>query len=172
MQQFLETSRWVWVDYGIAGTLLLCGVFGLLRGFMREVLGLVTWFAAILVTMQYSHDFAVFFQAKISYPALRAAVAATLLFIATLIVGGLVTALLNQLLEKSGLSGIDRLAGLGLGLLKGALLISILVMLAGFSHLPEDQWWKESQLIPLFKSPALWLKDLIPSDLTAYINSR
>jgi len=66
----------------------------------------------------------------------------------------------------------DRLLGLVFGFIRGAVLVCVLVILAGLTPLPQDTWWKQSRLLPPFQSLALWLKDRMPSNLTGYINYR
>ncbi len=172
MMELLSTGKWVWVDYTIAGILLFSAVIGLLRGFIKEAFGLLTWIVALSLATRYCHEFSALFQNTITSPVARIGLAFTGLFIATLILGRLIGFLLSQLLEKTGLSISDRLLGMGFGMIKGAVLVAILVMLAGLSALPGDPWWKQSQLIPPFQSLAVWLKDHVPSKLTDYIKYR
>jgi membrane protein required for colicin V production len=94
------------------------------------------------------------------------------LFVMTLVLGGLISFLLGVLVNKTGLTGTDRFAGMIFGIVRGMVVVSILVMLAGLTPLPEDSWWKESKLIPPFQSLALWLRDHIPSGLAGYIKYR
>jgi membrane protein required for colicin V production len=172
LQEFLALDKWQWVDYTIAAILVIPGILGFLRGFIRESLSLSSWLAAIWVCSHYSQDVSTLLQDKISIQPVRLAVSCAILFFATLFIGSLVISLLSQLASKNGLSGIDRILGLGLGLIKGGLLITVLVLLAGSGHLPEDAWWKQSQLLPPFQSLANWLKDRIPPNLSAYLNYR
>ncbi len=172
MPDFLSTSHWVWIDYAIAGIIAISAVAGLVRGFIKEAFALLTWIVAIWVGMQYSRDLAPILQNAISYPSARIAAAFAILFFATLILGGLINFLLSQLVEKTGLTGSDRLVGMGFGIVRGAILVAVLVMLAGLTPLPEDPWWKQSVLIPPFQSLAVWLKDHIPSSLAGHINYR
>jgi membrane protein required for colicin V production len=165
-------EKMIWVDYAISGLVLISAVIGLLRGFVKEAFALATWMIAVGVGWQYTRDFAVLLQKVISYPSARIATAFGILFFMTLILGGLISFILNHLIEKTGLTGTDRLLGLLFGVLRGAVLVSIMVMLAGVSPLPEDPWWKQSLLIPPFQSLAVWLKDHIPSDLAGYIHYR
>ncbi|MDD1621741.1 MAG: CvpA family protein [Methylococcaceae bacterium] len=172
MPDFLSTSQWVWIDYAIAGIIAISAVMGLLRGFIKEAFALLTWIVAIWVGMQYSRDLSIILEKTITYPSARIAVAFAILFFATLILGGLINFLLSQLVEKTGLTGSDRLVGMGFGIVRGAVLVAVLVMLAGLTPLPEDPWWKQSSLIPPFQSLAVWLKDHIPSGLAGYIKYR
>ncbi|MGZ4960410.1 MAG: CvpA family protein [Methylomonas sp.] len=172
MQDFLSTNQWVWIDYVIAGIICVSAVMGLVRGFVREAFALLTWIVAAWVGMQYSRDLSPILQNTISYPSARIALAFAILFLATLILGGLINFLLSQLVEKTGLTGSDRLVGMVFGIVRGAVLVAVLVMLAGLTPLPEDPWWKQSLLIPPFQSLAIWLKDHIPSSLAGHINYR
>lgn len=172
MLDWLPLERMIWADFVIAGLMVVSAVIGLLRGFIKEAFALCTWMVAIGVGMHYCRDFAVYLQDRIDYPSARIAAAFAALFFMTLILGSFISFILKHLVEKTGLTGTDRLLGLSFGLVRGAVLVSMLVMLAGITPLPEDSWWKQSLLIPPFQSLALWLKDHIPSDLMGYIHYR
>ncbi|MCK9608112.1 MAG: CvpA family protein [Methylomonas sp.] len=172
MLDSLSMDKMIWVDYAISGLILVSAVIGLLRGFIKEAFALTIWVVAIWVGMYYSRDFAVLLQSTISYPSARIAAAFGLLFFMTLLLGALISFILNQLIEKTGLTGSDRILGILFGVLRGAVLVSVLVMLGGITPLPEDPWWQQSLLIPPFQSLAVWLKDHIPSDLAGYIHFR
>ena len=73
--------------------------------------------------------------------------------------------LVGQLVEKTGLTGTDRMIGVFFGTARGALLVGIAVLLAGLTALPNDPWWHESLLISYFQDLALWLRDLLPPDI-------
>ena len=167
--EILSTSQWVWVDYAIAGIVAISAILGLSRGFIREAFALITWVAAIWVASHYSHDFSILLQSSISYPSAQIALSFAGLFFATLILGSVISFILVQLIRSTGLSGSDRLVGMIFGFIRGAVLVSLLVMLAGLTPLPADPWWKKSQLIPPFQTFAIWLKQQIPANLADYI---
>lgn len=172
MSDVLNFDKMIWIDYAILGLVSISAIIGLIRGFIKEAFALLTWMVAIGVGWHYSRDFAVLLRNQIDYPSARIATAFILLFVMTLILGGLIGFILNHLIEKTGLSGTDRLVGMVFGIARGAVLVALLVMLAGVTPLPEDPWWKQSRLIPPFQSFAVWLKDHIPSDLAGYIHYR
>jgi membrane protein required for colicin V production len=168
----LALDSMIWIDYTISVLVIVSALIGLFRGFIKEAFVLVLWVIAVWVGMQYSRDFAVLLQDTISYPSARIAAAFGLLFFLTLILGGLISFILGQLVEKTGLSGSDRILGMLFGILRGVVLVSLLVMLAGLTPLPQDPWWKQSLLIPPLQTIAVWLKDHIPSGLAGYIHYR
>lgn len=172
MLDFLPWDKMLWVDYVITAIVCISALMGLFRGFIKEAFALVLWVVAVWVGIQYSRDVAALLQTTITYPSARMAAAFSILFFATLILGSLISFLLSQLIAKTGLTGSDRLLGMLFGIVRGAVLVSILVMLAGVTPLPEDPWWKQSILIPPFQSLAIWLKLHMPTGLADYINYR
>ncbi len=162
----------IWIDYAIIALIVISSVIGLLRGFIKEAFSLLLWVAAIWVGLNFSREFSGFLDGMISLPSARMAAAFAVLFILTLVIGGLISFLLSALIEKTGLTGSDRFAGMIFGIIRGAVVVSLIIMLAGLTPLPEDSWWKESTLIPPFQSLAEWLSEHVPSGMAGYIHYR
>lgn len=159
----------IWIDFAIIGVIFISLVIGLMRGLIKEALSLITWVLAIWVGLSFGRSLAGFLEQFIEYPSARMAVAFLSLFFLTLIIGSLIGFLLGELIKKTGLTGSDRFAGMIFGIGRGLLVVSILVMLAGMTPLPEDPWWNESKLIPPFQSLAIWLRDNMPPDMANYV---
>jgi membrane protein required for colicin V production len=154
----------IWVDYVILGIIGVSTIISLIRGFVREALSLVVWVVAFWVAWTFFRELA----AQLDYfsvPSVRLGIAFTVLFLTTLIIGALVNYLIGQLVDKTGLSGTDRLIGMLFGAARGILLVAVLVLLAGLTPLPEDPWWRESHLLAYFQELATWLKTLLPADI-------
>ncbi|BBL71025.1 CvpA family protein [Methylogaea oryzae] len=162
----------IWIDYAIIGLISLSAIVGLIRGFVREGFSLALWILAGWIGLTFSREFSVYLEASISMPSARIAAAFGILFVMTLVVGGLVGFLVSKLVSATGFSGTDRLAGLVFGVARGAVIVSVLVLLAGVTPLPEDPWWKESQLIPPFQKLALWLRGQLPAGVAGYVTYR
>lgn len=160
----------IWIDYAIIGLISISLIIGLFRGLIREAFALFTWGIAFWVGLTFSTPFATFLESSITNPSARIAAAFITLFLLTLILGAIINKLLSVLIDKTGLTGTDRVAGLIFGIARGVFFIVILVMLSGLTPLPESSWWKESQLLPMFQSLAVWLKLHIPDDMASYLN--
>jgi membrane protein required for colicin V production len=154
----------IWVDYVIIGIISLSAIVSLLRGFVREAFSLAAWILAFWISWTFFRDLSVHIE-WIEVPSLRLGAAFVALFLVTLILGALVNYLIGQLVDKSGLSGTDRVIGVLFGAARGAVLVSILVLLAGLTPFPEDPWWQESRLLGYFNELAIWLRDLLPPDI-------
>ncbi len=154
-----------WFDYLIIGILLLSALLSLIRGFVREAFSLAVWLLAFWVAWSFFRALAVQLAPWIGTPSVRLGLAFAVLLLVTLVVGGLINFLLVRLIERTGLSGTDRLVGMVFGLARGVLLVTVLVLLAGLTPMPQDPWWRESQLVPYFEELALWLRELLPQDI-------
>lgn len=156
-----------WVDWAI---LIIIGVsagISLLRGFVREALSLAGWILAFFVAKGFYTDFSNLLVNHIETPSLRYGVAWATLFLVTLTVFGLVNYLIGRLVEKAGLSGMDRIMGMVFGALRGVLVVSVaIIALRSFTPAEQDPWWRQSQLIPHVEIIGKWfydhLKDSIP----------
>jgi membrane protein required for colicin V production len=148
----------------IVGIILLSALVSLVRGFVREAFSLAVWVLAFWVSWSFFRDLAVPLQAWIGSPTVRLGIAFAALMIATLTVGGLVNYLIIQLVERTGMSGTDRLIGMIFGAARGVLLVAILVLLAGLTSLPREDWWLESTLVGYFQELSFWLRDLLPPE--------
>lgn len=151
--------QWVWVDYVILGLLVVSGLLGLLRGFVREMFSLMTWVAAVWIAIHFSDAFARQLESWISEGPLRKAAAFCIVLFGTLLVGAVAGGLIAKLLSSAGLSGTDRLVGLIFGVIRGALLAALLLAVAERTPLPQSPWWKQSVLIPTFMPLAGWIGD-------------
>lgn len=147
----------IWVDYGLLGLLGISGLLGLLRGFVRELLSLMTWVASIWVAMHFSDTLAPQLENFVEPGPLRKAAAFCILLFASLVVGALLGAIVAKLLSSAGLSGTDRLVGLVFGLIRGSLLVALLLAVAERTPMPQAPWWKQSVVIPWFKPVTVWI---------------
>lgn len=159
----------IWVDYCLIGLVAVSAVIGLMRGLIREVFSLLLWALAGWLALHYNHAFSVYLERVIPLDSARMAVSFGLIFVGILMAGGLVVFLLGKLVSSTGLDGADRLAGLLFGVARGALIVAVLVLLAGATPLPAQPWWKQSKLIPPFQALALWLRDQVPAGLAAQV---
>lgn len=154
-------------DYLILGVLGLSMLLGLLRGFVREAIGLLSWLGGLWLAWRYAHVLEPYMGGSIGEPPLSTWAARTLIVIAVLVVGWLIAGILSYTLRHSGLSiMVDRLLGLVTGFLRGAVVVAVFVLLGQFVQLTQTRWWKSSRLMPYAAEGAGWLQSFAETGMS------
>lgn len=122
-------------------------LFGLWRGFVREVLSLLAWIAALIVARLYSEAFGPMLGSWIASESMQTVFAFAVLFVATLIAGALVNHLVGKLIDIAGLKLTDRLLGGVFGIARSVVILMVFIYF-GTSFFATERWWLESRLIP------------------------
>lgn len=159
-----------WIDYGIIGILSISVIFGIVRGFFREAMSLVTWLAAIVVGFCYKEHVAAWFENSISLEWVRLIIAFILLVLLTLIVGGIISFLLSKLIHsKFKFNIVDRIVGMVCGLMvgfiKGIVIVSTLILLVNLMDTKPGPIWRQSYLVPKFEPVAHWIQQILPDSM-------
>ena len=152
------------LDFIILGIIAFSGIISIFRGFVREALSIITWILAFWVAWHFGQELSLLLTPYIRNAMLRYPAAFIGLFVLTMILGGLLNYLLAQLVDKSGLSGTDRVLGLLFGLLRGILIIGIMLLIMRLTPAPKQEWWTESRLVPVFMPLEAWLQSFLPKD--------
>lgn len=158
------------LDYGVLALVALSVLLGWWRGLAYEVLSLLGWVAAYLVARWFAPEVAPYLPASLGAEAVRMAAAFALLFVATLVVGGIVAWLLSKLVKFAGLGWLDGFLGAWFGLLRGAFLLLALTLLAGMTGLPQAKFWREAQLSAPLEQAALLAKGWLPLSMAQKIH--
>jgi membrane protein required for colicin V production len=159
-----------WIDVVILALIALSAILSLFRGFVREAVALMTWLVALWVAMAFYEDLATILSQWIPVPSAQKITAFAVLFICVLLVGAIINFLAGRLVDRTGLTGTDKMLGIFFGVARGGVIVAILVLLAGLTPLPQDPWWQDSQFIGYFQELALWLRNYLPSEIADNIN--
>ena len=154
-------------DYLIIGVLAFSMLLGLFRGFVREAIALLAWLGGLWLAWRYAPMVEPLFRGALDQP-VSTWTARAVIVLAVLIVGWLLAAILSYFLRHSALSVmVDRLLGMLFGVVRAAVVISVVVMLAQFAHLEQTKWWKGSRLLPYAVECAGWIQTFAETGMEA-----
>ncbi len=158
-----------WVDFAMLGWLLASMVIGLVRGVVFETFSLVGWGVA-------------YFAAQSAWPLLAPHlplgdpasepnhVAAFLcVFVAVLLVWGVVSRLARMLVRATPLSLPDRVFGAGFGALRGVLVLLVVAAAIGLTPMAQSSAWKQSPFAPWLNAALHGLKPLLPEEISKHV---
>ena len=129
-----------WVDLLVIGVVFISMLIGVIRGLVKEALTLVSWATSIWVAWKFHPYLSPHLSGWIDDRALRVVAAVVVLFLLSLIVLTALSYLLTRLMEQTGLSGINRSLGALFGVARGALAISLVVILGTYTPIVHEQW--------------------------------
>ncbi|RYF56476.1 MAG: CvpA family protein, partial [Comamonadaceae bacterium] len=90
-------------------------------------------------------------------------------FIVVLLSVGLVNMPLAALIKTTGLSPADHGLGAMFGLARGLLFILILVVLAGYTPMPAEPWWRDAMFSQSAVDAVKHLKNWLPPQAATWL---
>ena len=157
------------LDYAIIAVVLMSIAVGAWRGAIREIINIGAWVVAFILAHAFSGELAPFFADWMVEPVYRMVVSWLIIFVAVLIFAALLASLLSEVVRKLGLSGLDRIVGAMIGLLRGILVIIVMALAAGMTKFPQSALWKNAALTPPVEVAALYARALLPQSLASKI---
>ena len=147
-------------DYLIVGVMFVSMLLGMLRGFVREAIGLLAWLGGLWLAWRYAPDLEPFLGGMVGERPVSLWTARLLLLLGVLLIGWLIAGILGYFLRHSALSVmVDRVLGLVFGIVRGAVVVAVFVMLGEFVELNKVEWWKRSHLLPYASEIAGWIQN-------------
>jgi membrane protein required for colicin V production len=148
------------LDYIIIGVVLFSAVAGAIRGLLREICSLVTWVLAFWLAWRFGPALEPHLGGALSSEGVRHWAARVPIFILVLMIGAAVGALVSHLVRLSLFSGLDRMLGLLLGVLRGLVILGLAAMICHAVRLDDEAWWRGSRLVPYIESVANVLRSI------------
>lgn len=157
------------IDSIFALILLVSLALGAVRGLFYEVLSLLSWIAAFMLSQWFAPDIAEKLPMDGSRAPIRFAAAFVLIFVISAFAGGLLARLIQKLTAKAGLQSTDRVLGALFGVLRGVILLLALTAAINMSQFKQSVWWRESTGVGIAMAALQNLKPLLPEDFGKYL---
>ncbi len=150
------------LDWVLLAIVAMSALFGLMRGFIGVLASLAAWLLAGWAAFHFGAQAAVILATGNAPSTTQLFGGYALSFIGVLVVVGVVGWMVRRLVHSVGLSGLDRLFGLGLGVVRGGFVGCALVLLLGLTSMPREPEWQASRVLPVFVPGAQRLQDWLP----------
>lgn len=163
MASFIQ--HFTWLDYSILIVLAISIFVSFYRGFIKEMISLITWVLSIVLAFKCAPLISPILFGWISRPGLQYILSFCLILGVMLIVGILINRLMKTMVLLTGMSLVDRGLGVVFGFLKGALVVTMILLLINVTALQSSSWFVESSIAPWFNVPIQIAQDYIPKKL-------
>lgn len=146
--------------------MVFSGLLAMLRGLTREMLSIMSWALAALVTLFAYTYFKSYVRELIDTPMLADGLLIGVVFLLSLIVFHLLTTNISERVLDSRVGAVDRTLGFIYGLVRGLILVVIAYLIIGQivdkSSFPA--WVQKAQSLPLIESTGEGIKSLLPDN--------
>lgn len=178
-------SNLTWVDYVILAIFFFFALMGFWRGFVREIVSLITLIAAFVIAIMFSNALAAFFtssasvqgavtqasgtmgmSAEQSVSYLAIGISFAVLFVGTVIIGSIIGFFLNMVFQAGILGVGNRLLGGIFGLGKGFIINVVLIFVIQLTPYSTQPAWAQSRLVQGFQPAIVWLGDIVSPALS------
>jgi membrane protein required for colicin V production len=133
----------------VLGIVVLSCLLGFFRGFVAEIIALVSWILAFFVAQYFYGQFAPLLLPWLKLPLLAVMVAWILIFVVTLLVCRVIASILGMALSLSGVGIFNRFLGAAFGVVRATVIVlALVVMLAPYCQ--KTVWWNQATLPNLF----------------------
>lgn len=150
-----------WLDGALLALVTLSLLLGVWRGFVREALSLAAWVIGVVVAFRFGVQAGAGLPFDFPSPFIAALAGGVLLLLAVLVGMSVASLILRKLLQWARLSAADRMLGALFGLLRAAVVIVAVVLLAERTALARQPLWQESAVLPwvqaAVRSVSAWL---------------
>lgn len=152
------------VDLAIMIGLAICAIVGLMQGFVRSFSALAGLVLGLNLACWNYHRPGAALAPLVHSIALGDAIGFVLITLVIMLVLGFLGAVFAKALRFLGLGWIDMMGGAVFGLLEGAGLVTLCIIVS-MAFFPKSQWMLESRLSPMFFSACDQVMDVSPGDL-------
>lgn len=156
------------IDWIMLAVLLVSMLLGLLRGFVYEVLSLLSWVAAFFL----AQFFAATVAARLPIgagEAIRYPLGFGLVFVGSVFVGGLIAWVAKKLMKAAGLSPMDRMLGAGFGVMRSVVMLLAATALVSMTSFKDEEAWRQSVGATVLTVALKGLKPVLPEKFGQYL---
>lgn len=154
-------------DIVVGAILLISALLAYARGFVHEVLSLLGWVGAAVITL-YGFPYVKPYARDLlpDMPMIADLAAGAVLFVVALMTLSILSKAIAGRIRESALNALDRALGFLFGLARGALIVC-LAYIGIEAMLPKDKqpdWMRGARTMPAVEEGAAWLRSLVPDE--------
>lgn len=146
-------------------------ILGLFRGVVSEVVSLLSWVGGGVLAVVYGPQLGDAMAPAIQNPLLRTGAGTIAIFFGVLLLGLVLGFVFKKLVRAAGLGILDRLLGMGFGVVRAGLIVSVIVLVVSMTPFTNNSMWQGSEIASAMSPYADDLRGFVPDHLGAYIHS-
>ena len=139
------------LDIGLLLFLAFWAIRGFFKGFMSEIISLLTWISAIYLSVKYFHIPSKIIDNYISSEQVSSILTIIAIFLITFMTATVLGFIFSKFINIIGLSNYNKVFGLLFGSLKGLVFVTFFVFIIYQTDMKNFHMIEDSQFMPFFK---------------------
>lgn len=162
----MENLSFTTFDFIVAAVVLLAAIMAFSSGFVRSILFVLSWAGAAFITRELYPTAREYGRQLIPEQIIADIGTAVVLFVVILVILTVFTDAVSKAVSGSGFRGVDRLLGLGFGIVVGCAIVSLGYLAYRYVVPPAEQpaWMTNARTFPAVKQGADLLDRYIPDE--------
>jgi len=151
-------------DLVLLAILIISTVVGVMRGFVKEALSIISWILAFWLGYTYCVEAGEWLAqfASLGEGRLRNSAGFGLIFITTLFVFAIISYAITKLIVRGPIKGVDRVLGVATGFVRGVAVAAVLLVLMQALGMNSSDFWKKSKFVPHFMPAVELAQKVLP----------
>ena len=159
------------VDLVLALIFAVSILVGVMRGFIKEALSIISWIMAIWLGLTFCHEAGELLGRYVKIPAesFRTWAGFAAVFVGTLFVFSIINFMLTKLLVRGPIKGTDRVLGIGFGFARAIAIVVALIIVGRGMGMSTADWWSNSKGLKQLAPVADYVEELLPTRLQSTV---
>jgi membrane protein required for colicin V production len=154
------------LDIILLVVMLVSALLAMVRGFMREVLSIVSWAAAAILTIYAYPRLLPVAKQYVNHDIIAAVVVVAGVFLGTLLLVSIITIKVSDKILDSRVGALDRTLGFLFGLGRGLVIVVVAFLFFNWLVLERSQpeWVRDAKSKAVLLGTGQWLMSMLPDD--------
>ncbi len=151
-------------DLIILAIFVISTVVGVMRGFVKEALSIISWIVAFWLAYTYCVEAGEWLAqfASLGDGTIRNTAGFILLFVVTLFAFAIVSYVITSLIVRGPIKGVDRVLGIATGFVRGVAIAAVLLVLMQALGMNSSGFWKDSRFVPHLMPAVEFMQRVLP----------
>ena len=151
-------------DLLLLAIFLISTVVGVMRGFVKEALSIISWIVAFWLGYTYCVEIGEWIAQYVSLGEgkIRNSAGFGVIFVVTLFAFALITYVITKLIVRGPIKGLDRVLGIATGVVRAVAISAVLLVLMQALGMNSSAFWKESKLVPHLMPAVEYAQSVLP----------
>lgn len=149
------------IDWFVVIAVAISALHGAFRGLIKETVATLAWLLGLFLAWHFGRFLEPQLGGLLSATLVRIWTARSIVVLVVLCLGAVIGTIIAHHVKPELPLGMDSMLGIGIGAVRGVMVLGVFVVLGQLLHLDEERWWRKSALLPYGEVVANGVRSLV-----------